>query len=213
MIGESGEGAAPEEEAASLAEAALAAEADSGAEAAGDADGKRIEVLASEYERLQLAHARAIADYQNLRRRSAEDRAEQSRLLMKTLVLNYLPVLDDLNRALDSVGAHDDLTGHQWVEGVRMVQRKFSGLLQASGVDEIAPDVGDPFDPSMHEAIANQPGPLNEVIGVVQIGYTIDRTVIRAATVIVGDGGGDGESAGPGAASDDDGEATTTSSD
>ena len=97
----------------------------------------RIAELEAELEQARHSHARAVADYQNLRRRSNEERAEQARLTMKTLVLNYLPVLDDLNRALDSVGDHEELSDHPWVEGVRMVQRKFSAILEAAGAVEV----------------------------------------------------------------------------
>ncbi len=146
------------------------------------------EALAAELERTKAAYARAMADYQNLQRRSREERAELTRLTMKTLVLNYLPVLDDLSRALDSLGQHEELVDHPWIEGVRIVQRKFTAILEAAGVRAIEAGVGAPFDPQSHEAVAYQPGPLNQVIGVVQGGYTLDGSVIRPAMVIVGNG-------------------------
>jgi molecular chaperone GrpE len=144
--------------------------------------------LTAELERTRAAYARAMADYQNLQRRSREERADTTRLMTKTLVLNYLPVLDDLNRALDQVSEHHEIVEHPWVEGIRMVQRKFAGILEAAGVKQIEAGDGAPFNPELHEAVAHQPGPLNEVIGVVQNGYTIDGAVIRPAMVIVGNG-------------------------
>lgn len=172
-------------------EAAPEAQRDGDAVPAGDAtdDAARTRQLDVELKELRAAHSRAVADYQNLRRRSIEERSEQARLLTKTLIFNYLPILDDLNRALDAVASYEELKDHQWVDGVRMVQRKFWSVLEASGVGEIEAAPGVPFDPELHEAVANQPGPLNEVIGIVQSGYTIDSTVIRPAMVIVGDGG------------------------
>ena len=109
---------------------------------------------------------------------------------MKTLVLNYIPVLDDLNRALDSVSDHEELTDHPWVEGVRIVQRKFAAILEAAGAKAIDTTVGAPFNPELHEAVAHQPGPLNEIIGVIQSGYALDGIVIRPAMVVVGNGEG-----------------------
>jgi molecular chaperone GrpE len=150
----------------------------------------RIAELEAELDQARQAHARAVADYQNLRRRSNEERAEQARLTMKTLVLNYLPVLDDLNRALDSVGDHQELSDHPWVEGVRIVQRKFTAILEAAGARAVEAAVGSPFNPELHEAVANQPGPLNEIIGVIQSGYMLDGMVIRPAMVVVGNGEG-----------------------
>jgi molecular chaperone GrpE len=154
-----------------------------------------VESLAAELERTRSAYARAMADYQNLQRRSREERAELTRLTMKTLVLNYLPVLDDLSRALDSVGQHAELVDHPWIEGVRIVQRKFVAILEAAGVRAVEAGVGAHFDPQLHEAVAYQPGPLNQVVAIVQGGYTIDGTVIRPAMVIVGNGEAPGQPA------------------
>jgi molecular chaperone GrpE len=150
--------------------------------------GGTVESLSAELERTKAAYARAMADYQNLQRRSREERAELARLTMKSLVLNYLPVLDDLSRALDSVGQHEELADHPWIEGVRIVQRKFVSILEAAGVRAIEAGVGAPFDPQLHEAVAYQPGALNQVVAVVQGGYTIDGAVIRPAMVVVGNG-------------------------
>lgn len=151
-------------------------------------DESLVEVLTAELESTKAAYARAMADYQNLQRRSREERAELMRLTMKTLVLNYLPVLDDLSRALDSAGQHPELADHPWIEGVRIVQRKFIAILEAAGVRAVEAGVGAPFDPQLHEAVAYQPGPLNQVIAVVQGGYALDATVIRPAMVVVGSG-------------------------
>lgn len=146
------------------------------------------EELEAELERTRAAYARAMADYQNLQRRSREDRAEQTRLTMKALLLNYLPILDDLSRALDSVSQHTELTDHPWIEGVRMVQRKFVAVLDGAGVKPIDAGVGVTFDPRIHEAVAYGAGPQNEIVAVVQGGYAIDTTVIRPAMVVVGNG-------------------------
>lgn len=153
-----------------------------------DGGAQDIEALAAELERTRGAYARAMADYQNLQRRSREDRAEQTRLTMKALLLNYLPVLDDLNRALDIVPQHAELAGHPFVDGVRLVQHKFAGVLEGAGVRAIEAGVGVPFNPQLHEAVAYGAGPQNEIVAVVQGGYAIDTTVIRPAMVIVGNG-------------------------
>ena len=161
---------------------------------------EQVRQLEAELEELRAQQARAVADYQNLRRRSAEERREQARLTQKALVLNYLPVLDDLNRALDSVHEHEEIAEHQWLEGVYMVQRKFLSVLEAGGVHEIEAR-GCAFDPELHEAVSYQAGPEGEVVGVVQNGYTIDAVVVRPAMVVVGNGE---------AAADDDAAADTT---
>ena len=145
------------------------------------------EQLAAELEQLRAGHARAVADYQNLRRRQVDERQEYARLTEKTAVLNYLPVLDDLSRALDAVSEHAEIAQHPWIDGVQMVRRKFMAVLEASGAKEIEAE-GVAFDPTIHEAVSYQPGPAGKVVGVVQSGYTIDGLVIRPAMVLVGSG-------------------------
>ena len=163
-------------------------------EASSDETGLRgIEALTAELEELRGKYLRAVADYQNLRRRSDEERREYGRYTLAALVLNYLPVLDDLDRALDSVDA--DIAGHKWVDGVRMVERKFRGVLEASGVRAIEAESA-PFDPALHEAISYAPGPEGQIVAVVQPGYTLDGKVVRAAQVVVGNGGDTGDSTG-----------------
>ena len=144
-----------------------------------------IEALTAELERTRQQQMRAVADYQNLRRRSEDERKEYARYTLTAVILNYLPVLDDLERALGSVDA--DIAGHRWVEGVRMVERKFRAVLEASGVQPIAAD-GEPFDPAQHEAVTYAPGPEGRVVAVIRAGYTVDGRVIRPAGVVVGNG-------------------------
>jgi molecular chaperone GrpE len=141
--------------------------------------------IEAELEDLRSKYMRAVADYQNLRRRSEDERRESARYTMTALILNYLPVLDDLDRALESVDP--DIATRDWVEGVRMVERKFRGVLEASGVQTIAAE-GAAFDPAVHEAISYAPGPEGQVVAVAQVGYQIDGRVVRPARVVVGSG-------------------------
>ena len=179
-------GAASAEASADAADAADAT-ADDDAVPAEPTVEETVEELRAQIDDLRAKHARAVADYQNLRRRSEEDRLEHSRLTQKALLLNYLPVLDDLNRALDAVREHAEIAEHRWVEGVRMVQRKFVGVMEAAGAKEIEAE-GGAFDPELHEAVSYVAGPEGQVMGVVQSGYTIGSQVIRPAMVLVGNG-------------------------
>ena len=131
---------------------------------------------------------RALADFQNYKRRTEEERAQAGRLANLSFVLNILPVVDDLQRALDSLDVK--LAGLQWVEGIRAIQRKFEGALQASGVAEI-PAEGQAFDPNVHEAIGEDIGEQGKVVRVLQKGYKMGERVVRPAMVMVGNGQGD----------------------
>ena len=128
---------------------------------------------------------RATADFQNYKRRTEEERSNYQRLANLSFVLNILPIVDDLERALASLDVK--LAGLQWVEGIRQILRKFQGALQASGVQEIPAD-GEDFDPNKHEAIGQDEGEEGKVVRVVQKGYTMGDRVIRPAMVLVGRG-------------------------
>jgi molecular chaperone GrpE len=78
------------------------------------------------------------------------------------------------------------------VDGIRLIYRKFQAVMEMSGVTEIEAD-GHPFDPALHEAVAQVPGEEGKIVSVAQRGYKLGDRVIRPAMVIVGKGGG-GES-------------------
>jgi molecular chaperone GrpE len=179
----SAEGEASSESGDSLDAAASTAPAtDAPADALGDEGDLRAEL-----EEVRERWTRAVADYQNLRRRSAEERVELRMQLLAGLVGGYLGVLDDLDRALDSIHQHKELAGHPWVDGVRLVRQKFAALIEGSGVTEIAAE-GEPFDPLRHEAVAYQTGPEGRVVAVVQPGFEAGSQVVRPARVVVGNG-------------------------
>jgi molecular chaperone GrpE len=126
---------------------------------------------------------RAAADFQNYKRRVEQERDELARLSNAALIINLLPLVDDLERALDSVDAR--LAGLTWVDGIRLIHRKFQALLEMVGVEEIAAD-GEQFDPNVHEAVMHGEGEEGKVINVVQKGYKLGGRVLRPAMVVVG---------------------------
>lgn len=136
-------------------------------------------------------YQRALADFQNYKRRTEEQRADYRRDANAALVINILPAIDDLDRALASVDAK--LAGLQWIEGIRQIHRKFQGALTALDVTEIDADGAD-FDPRLHEAIGHVPGEEGKVVQVVQKGYMVGDRVVRPAMVMVGNGQDSAES-------------------
>ena len=119
------------------------------------------------------------------KRRVEQDRAETARMASAALVINLLPVFDDLDRAVGTVDAK--LAGLNWVQGIIAIEKKFASLLEAMNVTEVPAD-GQAFDPERHEAVGQQPGAAGKVLYVVQKGYQFGDRVIRPAMVIVGDG-------------------------
>jgi len=127
---------------------------------------------------------RSAADFANYKRRTDEERATATRFSTALLIGKLLAVLDDFDRALESVpaDAHD-----AWIEGVKLVERKLRGVLESEGVTPIEA-IGRPFDPNLHEAVAHEETTGhadNEVIGEVQRGYLLHDRVIRPSLVRV----------------------------
>lgn len=180
---------ADEKEQAEGQEEARAAAAETSQQEPTDADGLRAR-LEEEKERAQnyLANwQRAAADYQNFKRRVEQERSEAARLAGASVVINLLPLLDDLERALRTVDSK--LAGLTWIDGIWLIYRKFQAVLENAGVQEI-PAEGQPFDPQVHEAISEAPGEEGKVVSVVQKGYKLGDRVIRPAMVVVGRGQG-----------------------
>jgi molecular chaperone GrpE len=153
-----------------------------------DIDGWRAR-LAEEAEKAQSylsSWQRAAADYQNLKRRMEQERSEVGRLANASLVINLLPLVDDLERALRTVDTN--LAGLTWIDGIWLIYRKFQAVLENAGVKEI-PAEGQRFDPNVHEAIGEAAGEEGKVVSVVQKGYSLGDRVVRPAMVIVGKGG------------------------
>jgi len=144
------------------------------------------EQLAKEREKAESYLAswqRAAADYQNYKRRVEQEREEFGRLANASLIINLLPLLDDLERALENVDTR--LAGLTWLDGIRLIHRKFQALLEMNGVEEIPAD-GLPFDPNVHEAVMHSEGEEGKVTAVVQKGYKLGGRVLRPAMVVVG---------------------------
>jgi molecular chaperone GrpE len=152
---------------------------------------ERIEALERELEEAQRSDAehrdrwqRSAADFANYKRRTDEERATLGQFSNAILIGKLLAVLDDFDRALDSVPpeAHD-----AWIDGVKLVERKLRNVLESEGVTPIEA-MGQPFDPNIHEAVAHEDTaehPDNEVIGEVQRGYRLHDRVIRPSLVRV----------------------------
>ena len=126
---------------------------------------------------------RVAADFDNYRKRVAR---EQTQILARSgerVVAKLLPVLDDLERALDAAEHHEEV---KVLEGVRMTKDALAAVLASEGVQEIPAD--GPFDPHVHEALMTQPAEGVEpghVAQVVQRGYRMGDAVLRPARVVV----------------------------
>jgi molecular chaperone GrpE len=143
-------------------------------ETAGD-EAKRDEYLAD----LQ----RLAADFDNYRKRSARDRDAFAARAAERLVTKLIPVLDDLERALEAAEHHEEA---EVLAGVEMTKSALAAALASEGLAEI--ETAGPFDPHVHEALLTQPGDGAEpgtILQVVQKGYRLGDAVLRPARVVV----------------------------
>jgi len=129
------------------------------------------------------AWQRTQADFINYKRRTEQEKQEFNSYANANLVCTILPVLDDLERALDAVP--EEYAGHDWVEGVKLVERKFKTVLEGQGVKPIL-CLGMEFDPKYHEALRRARGEEGTVVGELQKGYMLNDKLLRPAKVVVG---------------------------
>jgi molecular chaperone GrpE len=148
--------------------------------------GSRDSELAAERDKyLELAQ-RTQADFENYRKRAAKEAAAAGSRAKAGLVRELLPVLDNLERALQLAG-NGGGNGDAFVEGVRLVHADLIGVLQRSGVESFDPS-GEPFDPTLHEALSTRPedgAHPGTVVEVVEKGYRLNDTILRPARVVV----------------------------
>jgi molecular chaperone GrpE len=125
---------------------------------------------------------RLKAEFDNFRKRTENERAAQAARASEALVKELLPVLDDLERALEAANQHENA---KLEEGVALVHRALAGLLAREGLVEVETEGA--FDPHTQEALLSQTSsePEGSVIQVLQKGYRLGDRVLRPARVIV----------------------------
>jgi molecular chaperone GrpE len=148
------------------------------------ADGLEEKLAALEAERDEYLNdlKRVAAEFENYRKRAARDQESLVARAHERLVKELLPVLDDLERALQAAEQHEEA---KLEEGVRLVHRELAAVLQREGLAEI--ETNGHFDPHVHEALLSLPSDAEEgsVIEVVQKGYKLGDRVVRPARVVV----------------------------
>ncbi|HLC02463.1 MAG TPA: nucleotide exchange factor GrpE [Anaerolineales bacterium] len=134
---------------------------------------------------------RARAEFANYKKRNERDQQESYARAAGSILTRYLTVQDDLERALKDRQAEGD--GKAWAEGIELIYRKLTALLEAEGVEPIKA-IGERFDPNFHEALSYEENHEVDdgcVIDVVQQGYILKERVLRPALVRVARSTGD----------------------
>jgi molecular chaperone GrpE len=143
---------------------------------------ERLEELERERDEYLNDLKRVAADFENYRKRVARDQEGLAARAHERLVKELLPVLDDLERALQAAAEHE---GAKLEEGVRLVHRELVEALAREGLNEVETD--GQFDPHVHEALLSQASEKEDgaVIEVLQKGYRLGDRVLRPARVVV----------------------------
>ncbi len=152
-----------------------------------DAMEKKIESLQAEVEEKQDQYLRTRADFENYKKRVLRDATRSYQDAMTSVMKIFLGVADDLERALDNKpkGAEEL---ESWLNGLELIHQKLINQMKNQGVERMAVNPGDEFDPNIHEAITQEEHPdftEGQIIDVVQPGYRISERVIRPAMVRV----------------------------
>jgi len=148
---------------------------------------EEVEALRAELQERQDRFIRLQADFENFRRRTLKEREEAYQYGHQNLVKDLLPTVDNLERAIEHArkSGREDLDGI--LQGIDLVQRELMGVLAKHGVTEIEA-LGQAFDPSVHEALAQVEDPAvpaNRVVQVFQKGYRLRDRLLRPAQVVV----------------------------
>ena len=181
------EGATNTEETAAHPAEEAEATAEAPAEEAPQAEENPLEALEEKLKEQEDKNLRLRAEFENFRKRTIKEKAELIINGAEKTVQAMLPVVDDMERALDNAQKSDDVEALR--EGMDLIYKKLMKALEGLGVKPIDA-VGKEFDVDFHEAIAMVPGmgddKKGKVIDCVQTGYTINDKVIRHAKVAVG---------------------------
>ena len=128
---------------------------------------------------------RSAAEVENIRKRSEKERSEAYKIGISLFVKDFVPVLDNIESALASLRDSNEINYESFVEGISATEKDIISLLEKHGIQQINP-INEKFDPLFHEALFeaesddHEPGFITQVI---EVGYVIDKRLIRAAKV------------------------------
>jgi molecular chaperone GrpE len=143
--------------------------------------------LREELAEAEERNLRLQADYENFRKRTLRERQEVAQYGAQNLVKDLLSVVDNLDRAIDHARQSEGGKLRSLLQGVELVQREFAGVLAKYHVIEIEA-LGKPFDPALHEAMAqleSETAEPNTIIDVLEKGYQLHDRLVRPSRVVV----------------------------
>ena len=151
-----------------------------------EVDDTKKENFEEKYNELNDKYLRLYSEYENYRKRTANEKVELMKTAAESTISALLPVLDDFERALPNMEKQEDKTNF---EGMTLIFNKLKKTLEQKGLEEIKA-LGENFNTDEHEALtqisASDESQKDKVIDVIQKGYKLNGKVIRFARVVVG---------------------------
>ena len=147
---------------------------------------EELEALRAERDDMRDRFMRALADAENSRKRSERDRREAEQYGGSKLARDMLPVFDNLKRALDAATEDTRTQAAALIEGLELTLRELTNVLTKHGVTPIVPEIGDVFDPQVHQAMfeAALPGTkAGQIVQVMAVGFLLHDRLLRPAQV------------------------------
>ena len=144
-----------------------------------------IEKLQADLDEMTEAAKRAMADLQNFKRRTEEERGQMGLYANMKLLNAIFPTIDNLSRAIESTP--DNLKNDEWAKGFATILAGLIQSLTSLGLQPIE-ETGVPADPNIHEVLMEGEGPAGEVTQIFEKGYTFNGSTVRPAKVQVGKG-------------------------
>ncbi|WP_425549843.1 nucleotide exchange factor GrpE [Celeribacter arenosi] len=145
-----------------------------------------LEELRAERDEFRDRFMRAVADAENSRKRAERDRREAENYGGSKLARDMLPVFDNLKRAIDAITDEQREAQAALIEGIELTMRELASVFGRHGIEIIAPEIGDRFDPQEHEAMFEAPVPntkAGDIIQVMNVGFMIHDRLLRPAQV------------------------------
>jgi molecular chaperone GrpE len=166
----------------------LSAEEATGTSGANPSIEEQLQAAREESRQNQERYLRAVADWENYRRRATREKDELRQYATSSLVEEFLPVLDNLTLGLQSAANHPEAANV--AQGFQMVADQIRAILERNGLVELNPQ-GEAFDPHQHESLTQQPHdeiPEGHVVQVIRKGYSLNGRLLRPASVLVSSG-------------------------
>lgn len=151
-----------------------------------DDEALELDQLRAERDELKDRFMRALADAENARKRSDKDRREAENYGGSKLARDMLPVYDNMKRAIEAITPEQREQTAALIEGLELTMRELLNVFKKHGIEMIAPEVGDRFDPQHHQAMFEAPVPGTKAGDIIQVaaeGFLLHDRLLRPAQV------------------------------